>query len=125
MNKRILLVDENVALSTVRALREAGYRVVSIAEEQPSASDIQVLGQACELDATIITFDRDYRELIFRRNHPAPRSVLYLRFAPQSPTEITNVVFGLLDPAIAGELDGYLAVWTREGTRKRAFPARA
>ncbi len=124
MNKSVIVADENIALSTVPAPRKAGYQVVSVAEESPSASDEQVLRRACELNARILTFDRDYGDLIFRRGCPAPRAVLYLRFAPRSPDELTAVVLKLFDESQSGALDGYLVVWARDGIRKRAFPAK-
>ena len=117
-----LVADENIALSAVTALREAGSRVISIGEEQPGSSDISVLQRACDADATLVSFDRDYGELIFRRGHHAPRSVIYLRDIPGSPSEMVSIVQGLLNGSLAGDVVGHFVVWTREGIRKRAFP---
>ena len=117
-----LVADENIALNAVTALREAGNRVIWIGEEQPGSSDISVLQRACDADATLVSFDRDYGELIFKRGHRAPRSVIYLRDIPGSPSEMVSIVHGLLDGRMAGDIVGRFVVWTREGIRKRAFP---
>ena len=117
-----LVADENVAASAVQALRDAGHRVVYISEEQPGSPDTSVLQRACDTDATLLSFDRDYGELIFRRGHLAPRSVIYLRDIPSSPAEMVSVVQGLLNGSLAGDVVGYFVVWTGEGIRKRSFP---
>lgn len=117
-----LVADENVALSAVKALRDGGSRVVYISEEQPGSPDVSVLQRACDADATLLSFDRDYGELIFRRGHRAPRSVIYLRDVPSSPAEMVSIVQGLLNGSLAGEVAGHFVVWTRDGIRKRLFP---
>lgn len=122
MKGTTLVADENIALSAVKALRDAGIRVIYISEERPGGSDVSVLRRACDADATLLSFDRDYGELIFRRGHAAPPSVIYLRDVPSSPVEMANVVQGLLNGRVAGDIIGQFVVWTREGVRKRAFP---
>lgn len=117
-----LVADENIARSAVTALREAGSRVIYIGEEQPGSSDVSVLQRAYDADAALVSFDRDYGELIFKRGHPAPRSVIYLRDIPDSPSEMVSIVQGLLNGSLAGDVVGHFVVWTREGIRKRAFP---
>lgn len=122
MKGHVLVADENIALSAVEALREAGSRVIYIGEERPGSSDSSVLERACDAEATLVSFDRDYGELIFKRGHRAPRAVIYLRDVPNSPLEMASIVQGLLNGSLAGDVVGHFVVWTREGIRKRAFP---
>jgi predicted nuclease of predicted toxin-antitoxin system len=117
-----LVADEHIALSTINALRELGYGVTAVAATMPGAMDQVVLHHACSINAVLLTFDRDYGELIFRRGLPPPRSVLYLRTIPTSPIEMTDIIKGLLNGRLAGDVSGYFVVWTRDGVRKRAFP---
>lgn len=119
-----VVADENINTATIRALRASGRRVVSIADEQPGAPDAAVLARAVELDAILVTFDRDYGALIFRDGLPAPHAVVYLRSIPSSPEEVARVVLDLLDGVIAGEIGRQFVVWTTEGTRKRKLPGR-
>ncbi|MBC7945435.1 MAG: DUF5615 family PIN-like protein [Burkholderiales bacterium] len=108
----------------IRALRAAGHQVIAIVEEAAGLDDAAVLSRAHGTDAVLLTFDRDYGELIFKKLHPHPRSLIYLRSFPASPQELTDLIVRLVDGGIAGDVDGYLIVWTREGIRKRLFPSR-
>jgi predicted nuclease of predicted toxin-antitoxin system len=61
-----LLANENFPLASVVYLRENGYDVAYIGEELKSIADITVREVALIEERTILTFDRDYGELIFR-----------------------------------------------------------
>jgi predicted nuclease of predicted toxin-antitoxin system len=124
VTKLDLVCDENIALSTVNALRALGYSVAAAIEDLQGAPDVAVLHKACTINAVLLTFDRDFGELIFKRGLPAPQSVLYLRSIPASSAEMTSVFEELLGGRLAGEIVGYFVVWTRDGIRKRAFPQR-
>ena len=95
-----LLADENIPLASVRSLRELGHDVVSISELSPGISDEEVLRLAHAEDRVIITFDRDFGELVFRRRLPAPAGILYLRFFPQRPPEVTAFISRLIGEGI-------------------------
>lgn len=122
MSEVILVADENVDHGAINALRAKGYRVVAISEELAGEKDEIVLRRARELRAVLLTFDKDFGELMFKRGHAAPRSVLFLRTIPSSSQEMFNVFDGLLTGQVAGDVMGYFVVWTRDGTRKRLFP---
>ena len=61
------VADENVDAAVVRALREAGHEVTWIAEIEPAATDEQVLNLADEQRAVLVTEDKDFGELVYRR----------------------------------------------------------
>ncbi len=88
----------------------------------PGATDDVVLAHACDRNAVLVTFDRDFGELIFRRGRRSPRAVLYLRSIPASAAELTAIISSLLGNETAAKILGQLVVWTRFGTRMRAFP---
>lgn len=81
------LANENVPGDTIRALRAAGWEVTAIAEERPSLSDVDVLAKARSENRIVITFDRDYGELVYARGHAPPPGVIYLRAIPSHPAE--------------------------------------
>ena len=81
------LANENFPLVSVKRLRAAGHDVASVIEDSPGVKDHQVLARAHEESRIILTFDRDYGDLIYRRKLPMPAGVLYLRFDPVSPEE--------------------------------------
>jgi predicted nuclease of predicted toxin-antitoxin system len=61
------LADENVPLPSVDALSAAGHDVVWVARETPGLADPRVLDQARRENRILITFDRDFGELVFAR----------------------------------------------------------
>ena len=73
------LANENFPLPSVRLLRSAGHDVLSITEESPGISDDRILARAVAEERIILTFDRDYGELIYRVGMVAA-AVLLLRY---------------------------------------------
>lgn len=116
-----LLANENIPLATVRHLRTAGYDVAAVAEFAPGATDQYVLGRAREEGRILITFDRDYGELVFVRGLPSPLGLIYLRFSPNTALEPAERLSALF--ASAGDLlEGGFVVLDREGYRRRPLP---
>jgi len=74
VNQR-LFADENFPAPSILILREAGHDVQSVAEAAASTADLDVLAMAVAQQRWIVTFDRDFGELIFFdadwRPHPA------------------------------------------------------
>ena len=73
----MFLANENFPLPGINLLRKQGYTVISIQEESPSISDIEVIEIAIARNLIILTFDKDYGELIFRY----VRKILLLLFS--------------------------------------------
>ena len=61
-----LVADEGVERQIVEQLRQNGHTVIYVAELAPSISDDQVLQQANERQAILVTVDKDFGELVFR-----------------------------------------------------------
>lgn len=112
------LGDENVPLPSVRLLREAGVDIESVAEYTPGAPDLQVLTQAASGDRILITFDRDFGELIYHRGAPVPPGVVYLRLVPASPEAPAQLLLHLFArPEV--HLPDRFTVLERERVRQR------
>ena len=62
-----LVADENVDRQIVDRLRAHGHDVLSIAEVEPGIDDDVVLLKARESGALLLTGDKDFGELVFRR----------------------------------------------------------
>ncbi len=90
------LANENIHSQTVLALRTAGLEVVYAWEVMGGARDDVVLEYARQNQLIVITFDRDYGKLIYRHLVPIPAGVLYLRFVPTSPAELSAFILRLL-----------------------------
>lgn len=71
------LANENFPLASIRFLRNAVYKVISVIEETPWAKDIEVLKRANQEKLIILTFDRDYGELIYKYKLPVPYGLCY------------------------------------------------
>jgi predicted nuclease of predicted toxin-antitoxin system len=115
------LADENVPAASVRRLRFEGHDVACGSEDAPGAEDPGVLARAVAEARVVLTFDRDFGELLYRRGAPAPPGVVYLRFRPASPEEPAEQLLALL---AAGDvaLEGHLTVLERGRVRRRALP---
>ncbi len=80
-----LLANENIPLASVQYLRSYGVDITAVGQEFSGISDREVIQLAIEEQRTIITFDRDYGELIFRCGYRPPCGVIYLRWKTFSP----------------------------------------
>jgi len=91
-----LLANENFPTGSVSMLRSLGYDVSSIGEDNPSISDESVMQFAISEKRTIVTFDRDYGELIFKQGYRPPEGVIYLRIEPLYPDYPAEIVHRLI-----------------------------
>lgn len=112
-----LLVDENFPAPSTVILRMAGYDVLSVAESAASTEDPEVLAWAVEQQCWIVTFDRDYGDLIFRRGLTPPSCVLYLRLQRYRPEAPGHRLVELLKQH--SDLAGYFVVIEDDGVRIR------
>lgn len=117
-----LLADENVPLPSVDALHAAGHDVASVSRDDPGAPDTQVLARAAGEDRLIITFDRDFGELVFARNASGKPGIVLLRFVPRSPTEAADLLVELLGRTDLA-LVGFFTVVDRDHVRQRRLPS--
>ncbi|MGR3177000.1 MAG: DUF5615 family PIN-like protein [Candidatus Anammoxibacter sp.] len=90
------LANENFPLYSIKLLRNVGHNVVSIIEETPGAKDPNILNRATKEDLVILTFDRDYGELIYRYKFFDPPAIVYFRFDPKTPEEPAKILLSFL-----------------------------
>jgi len=91
------MANENFPLASVWRLREAGHDTLAVSESMSGSRDEEVLARAALEERILLTFDRDYGDLIYRKGLPPPTGVVYLRFAPSDPEEPARIVLGLDD----------------------------
>jgi predicted nuclease of predicted toxin-antitoxin system len=80
------LVDECVAAEVVSRLRAGGHYTVYMAESGPRSVDIDIIQTAQQDGRVLLTEDKDFGELVFRRHYPVPGLVL-LRIDPRAPRQ--------------------------------------
>jgi predicted nuclease of predicted toxin-antitoxin system len=115
-----LLADEGVHQGIVAGLREAGHSVSYVAETIPGASDEAVLKKATDLEAVLVTSDKDFGELVFRQKL-THRGVILLRLFGCALPEQVEVVLELLS-SYGDKVEEGFTVVDRQGFRFRQSP---
>lgn len=115
-----LLVNENFPQPSVRLLRERGVDVFAVVEGMRGAHDEQILASAREQARWLVTFDRDYGELVFTRGHLPPPAIVFIRQEPFAPVRPAELLLDLL--AEPDKVSGYFVVLRSASIRRRALP---
>ncbi|MBI3500330.1 MAG: DUF5615 family PIN-like protein [Bacteroidetes bacterium] len=86
-----LLANENFPLDSILYLRKKGYDIKAIGTDFSGITDKEIIAIAEKENRTIITFDKDYGELIFKFGNKPASGVIYLRldyYASNEPGKI-------------------------------------
>lgn len=113
------LVDESVEYGIVKFLRSEGYDVFSITEENPSIDDLEVLQKAYLQKRILITNDKGFSALIFKRKQKSHGVVLI-----RMPFNTTAEKISMLNQVINSktqELINLFATITHTKTRFKKF----
>ena len=111
------LADENFPRPAFVALRKAGWDVFSIAEECPGVPDEDVAALCADQRRILLTFDKDFGELVFHRGLPAGSGVVLFRITPDFPEDAAEVALALVQSQ--PDLAGSFCVVTRDRIRMR------
>ncbi len=114
-----LLADENLPREAVEWLRAAGHDVRWVAESFPSVRDDDVLAVASHEARVVLTLDKDFGELVFRRGLPATAGVVLLRGASR-PTNVLALVRRVF--ASGADFHGSFVVAGEDRIRVRPLP---
>jgi len=90
------IVDECTGTAVAEHLREGGHNVAVVAETMSQAQDHTILNKAVNEKRILITNDKDFGELIFRRGF-SHHGVLLLRLQDDSAANRVRVVKAVLD----------------------------
>ena len=115
--KPVILANENFPRHSVILLKKEGFEVVSVAEQSPGIADSEVLAQACRNRMVILTFDRDYGELLFKYRQSKPEGVVYFRTGLEHPEQAARILLAHLHNGL--EVCGYFTVIDIHGVRQR------
>lgn len=114
------LADENFPGPAVETLRNAGFDVSWISEDQSGATDEQVLARSMAEGRTLLTFDKDFGELAFRQMLPAECGIVLFRLVPQTPAEAAVVALAALSSQAPWA--GHFSTVTRQRIRMTRLP---
>ena len=114
-----ILADENVPGRVVRELRELGHDVRWVREDSPGLGDRAVLELACSEARLLLTFDKDFGELVFRLGRDASRGVILCRLPPGPPEAVAGFVARVFE--LVGDRTGCFVVAEPTRVRIRAL----
>jgi predicted nuclease of predicted toxin-antitoxin system len=110
-----LLADESVDFRIVKALRENDFEVDAIIEISFGITDEEVLKLANELEAVLITSDKDFGELTYRLKKSS-FGIILLRFQNIKIEQQIELVLEILDK-YESELEYKFTVVTNDKIR--------
>lgn len=116
-----LLVNENFPIPALKLLRDQGVQAEAVQELMPGAPDPAVLAYARAHGHWLVTFDRDYGELVFARGELPPLAIVYLRQQPFPPSRPADLLLSLLSRA--EEVEGHFVTVSEQSVRRRRLPA--
>lgn len=90
------LANENFPRAAVDALRDAGHDVAWVRIVAPGAPDERVLELARGEGRVLLTFDKDFGELILKRGASASHGVVLFRLPLARPDELVARVAAAL-----------------------------
>jgi predicted nuclease of predicted toxin-antitoxin system len=117
-----LCANENIPEDCVLRLRQDGHDVSWIRETAPGISDDAVLARAAAEDRLLITFDKDFGELVFRRGAKASQGVVLFRIPQPSAAAVAERVATTL--ASRDDWPGHFSVAEEFTIRMRRLPER-
>ena len=117
-----LCANENIPEDRVLRLRQDGHDVLWIRETTPGISDDAVLARAAAEDRLLITFDKDFGELVFRRGAKASQGVVLFRIPQPSAAAVAERVAAVL--ASRDDWPGHFSVVEESTIRMRRLPER-
>ena len=92
-----LLADENIPRFVVEFICSRGHDAIWVGNVAPGIKDREVLSLATTQKRTLITFDTDFGELVFRLGVDAPFGVILFRLPPDSPSGIAQSIVRALE----------------------------
>ncbi len=115
-----LCANENLPEECILRLRRDGHDVLWIREAAPGNPDDAVLVRAREENRLLITFDKDFGELVFRRGANASQGVVLFRIAQPSAAVLAERVAAVL--ALRDDWAGHFSVVEEFIVRMRPLP---
>jgi predicted nuclease of predicted toxin-antitoxin system len=114
------LANENFPIPGINLLRKAGHTVISISELYPGISDAAVIIRALKDNCIILTFDKDYGEIIFKHARNNPPAVIFFRFKGEAPEAAANILINLLNDG-KYDFQNKFTVMEIDGIRQRNY----
>jgi predicted nuclease of predicted toxin-antitoxin system len=115
-----LCANENLPEESILRLRQSGHDVLWIREARPGSPDAEVLALAHAESRLLITFDKDFGELVFRSGAKASHGIVLFRIAQPSATAVATKIAAVL--ASRDDWIGQFSVVEDFSVRMRSLP---
>jgi predicted nuclease of predicted toxin-antitoxin system len=92
-----LLANENFPKASVKLFRDKGFDITYISETDGGITDEEVMEMAIREQRTILTFDKDYGELIYKYGYRPSAGVIFFRLFDFHPTEPAELLLHLFE----------------------------
>ncbi len=115
-----ILANENFPREAVNALRARGHDVFCVRTDAPGSPDSRVVDMAASEGRLLITFDKDFGELAFRRGLFSPAGIILFRIKAPSPAQVAQVAVAVLESRT--DWAGYFSVIEERQIRMTPLP---
>src|SRR4051794_25672796 len=102
------LADENVPADAVAAARGAGHDMAWVKEIAPGADDATVLARAVSQQRVLVTSEKDFGEMAFRRGKATTPGIILMRPRLRSPQYVIQFTLTVLAQPLTWE--GFFSV---------------
>jgi predicted nuclease of predicted toxin-antitoxin system len=115
-----LCANENMAEDTVLRLRRDGHEVLWIRDAAPGSSDVVVLARAQAEARLLLTFDKDFGDLVYRQGVVAAGGVILFRISQPSSAAVADRISRILMSRT--DWEGHYSVVDDSTVRMRMLP---
>jgi len=116
------LANENFPGDAVALLCSRGHDVVWVRSDAPGSADAEIIARAQSEGRILLTFDKDFGDLVFRIGLPATSGVILFRIAPTSPFGVAKKALAVLESR--DDWAGHFAVIEENRVRMTVLPSR-
>ncbi len=116
----MFLANENFPKPSIDILRNKGFLVTSIQEQMPGISDKDVIEIAVKENLIILTFDKDYGEIIFKHAAKSPPAVIFFREKGSSPQFAATILLSIINSQNI-QFQNSFTVIERQNIRQRFY----
>jgi len=108
-----ILADEDFPGLAVTALRHRGHDVVWVGDHYPGAGDAELLDVAEKENRILLTFDKDFGDIAFRRRLPITCGIVLFRCRISSLRRFADFAVEVLESRDDWSGNFALVEWTR------------
>src|SRR6266700_2494339 len=116
----LLALNENISTTVTEELRRRGHDVLAVKESMRGANDPEILARAQAESRLVITQDKDFGELAYRRRLPADCGIIHFRLSGDDPDADNRRMIEVIESR--NDWAGQFAVATDDRVRMRQLP---